>query len=190
MKLQRSLFLAACLGLGACASTSLQNSATSASVPSDQITVQVVIASGGAWGASAQAREAMESLEGVDRMMMSGTRATLVLKDGAILSEFRVKKAIEGVGLTFESLDEVDVSPAGAAYVAKTPKFTWAKTAIEVRETLINEVAGVQDVFCGVETIIHMKSGSAAPSADVLEEIFGELKVAFEGIERDDSAVL
>jgi hypothetical protein len=55
---------------------------------------------------------------------------------------------------------------------------------------LINEVAGVQDVFCGVETIIHMKSGSAAPSADVLEEIFGELKVAFEGIERDDSAVL
>lgn len=63
-------------------------------------------------------------MEGVDRMMMSGTRATLVLKDGAILSEFRVKKAIEGVGLTFESLDEVDVSPAGAAYVAKTPKFT------------------------------------------------------------------
>lgn len=55
---------------------------------------------------------------------------------------------------------------------------------------MLKEVAGVQDVFCGVETIIHMKSGSAAPSADAIEAILVELEVAFEGLERDDSAVL
>ena len=55
---------------------------------------------------------------------MSGTRATLVLKKGASLREADVKAAIEDVGLTFESLEQQSVAPAGAAYVAKTPKFT------------------------------------------------------------------
>ena len=54
----------------------------------------------------------------------------------------------------------------------------------------MREVAGVQDVFCGVETVIYMKSGSAAPSAESLKEIFGKLDVAFEGMERDDSTIL
>lgn len=55
---------------------------------------------------------------------------------------------------------------------------------------MINDVAGVQDVFCGNETVIHMESGSAAPSAEAIEAILVELEVAFEGLERDDSAVL
>tara|TARA_R110000868_G_scaffold41116_1_gene140976 strand:- start:74 stop:274 length:201 start_codon:yes stop_codon:yes gene_type:complete len=66
----------------------------------------------------------MESLEGVERIMMSGTRATLVLASGAVLTEARVKEAIEENKLVFESLASHEVSRAGAAYVAKTPKFT------------------------------------------------------------------
>lgn len=66
----------------------------------------------------------MESLDGVDRMMMSGTRATLVLESGAELDEAVVKKALEEKGLVFESLEEQVVERPAAAYVAKTPKFT------------------------------------------------------------------
>ena len=51
----------------------------------------------------------MESLDGIDRMLMSGTRATLVLADGAKLTEAEVKKAIEGAGLKFESFEEHEV---------------------------------------------------------------------------------
>ena len=66
----------------------------------------------------------MESLDGVERLMMSGTRATLVLEGGAELTEEEVKRAVEAKGLTFDSFEEVRVERAAAAYVAKTPKFT------------------------------------------------------------------
>lgn len=66
----------------------------------------------------------MESLDGVERMMMSGTRATLVLEVDAKLSEADVKQALEDNGLVFESLEQHVVERPAAAYVAKTPKFT------------------------------------------------------------------
>lgn len=57
-------------------------------------------------------------------MMMSGRRATLVLESGAVLTEARVKEAFAAEDLVFESMERLEVSPAGAAYIAKTPKFT------------------------------------------------------------------
>jgi len=66
----------------------------------------------------------MENLDGVDRMMMSGTRATLVLEDGAKLTGAQVKQALEEQGLVFESFEAHEVDRPAAAYVAKTPKFT------------------------------------------------------------------
>ena len=70
------------------------------------------------------ARAAMESLDGIDSMMMSGTRATLVLEDNAKLSEAEVAKALKEKGLKFESLEKQKIPRPAAAYVAKTPKFT------------------------------------------------------------------
>jgi hypothetical protein len=66
----------------------------------------------------------MESLDSIDRMMMSGTRATLVLKSGAELNEAEVKKALKANGLKFESLKQAELERPMAAYVVKTPKFT------------------------------------------------------------------
>jgi len=70
------------------------------------------------------ARAAMESLDGIDRLLMSGRRATLMLEEDAKLTEAQVKKAIEDEDLEFESFEKQVVPRAGAAYVAKTPKFT------------------------------------------------------------------
>jgi hypothetical protein len=70
------------------------------------------------------ARAAMESLDGVDRMMMSGTRATLVLSKESTLTEADVAKAIKDKGLKFESFEKHTVVRPASAYVAKTPKFT------------------------------------------------------------------
>ena len=57
-------------------------------------------------------------------MMMSGVRATLVLEDGADLSEADVKQALEDNGLKFGSFEKRQIDRPAAAYVAKTPKFT------------------------------------------------------------------
>ncbi len=54
----------------------------------------------------------------------------------------------------------------------------------------MKDMAGVQDVFCGPETVVHMKSGSAAVTPEAIEKALEELKVACDGVERDDSAVL
>ena len=66
----------------------------------------------------------MESLEDVDRMMMSGTRATLVLKKGAELTEDEVKQALASKKLKFDSLTKQTIEQPEIVYVAKTPKFT------------------------------------------------------------------
>jgi len=66
----------------------------------------------------------MESLEGVDRLMMSGTRGTLVLAPGAKLDEADVRQALADQGLEFGSLATQQVRRPGAAFVASTPGFT------------------------------------------------------------------
>jgi hypothetical protein len=70
------------------------------------------------------ARAAMEDLDGIEAMMMSGTRATLVLAEGANLTGAQVKKSLEARGLIFESFEKHVIPRASRAYVAKTPKFT------------------------------------------------------------------
>jgi len=64
----------------------------------------------------------MESLAGVDRLMMNGVRATLVLAKGATLSEADAKDALAEHGLKFGSLERCEVDIPVAAYVAMTPK--------------------------------------------------------------------
>ena len=54
----------------------------------------------------------------------------------------------------------------------------------------MNDVAGVQDVFCGTETVIYMKKGSVALSTEAVEKVLTGYKIAFEGIKRDDSVIL
>jgi hypothetical protein len=55
---------------------------------------------------------------------------------------------------------------------------------------LIKDLPGVQDVFCGPLTVVHMKRGSASLSPDALEAVFADYEIACDGIERDDTAML
>lgn len=54
----------------------------------------------------------------------------------------------------------------------------------------MNDVAGVQDVFCGPLTVVHMKKGSAPLDTEALSKKLTDLKVVVESIARDDSAML
>jgi len=66
----------------------------------------------------------MKSIEGIDRMFMSGTRATFTMKKDAKLDEAAVKKAVEKRKLKFVSLERRQNKRAVAAYVASTPGLT------------------------------------------------------------------
>ncbi len=51
-------------------------------------------------------------------------------------------------------------------------------------------MAGVQDVFCGPETIVHLKHGATALEFEALEKALEAFEVECFSVERDDSAVL
>lgn len=48
----------------------------------------------------------------------------------------------------------------------------------------------VQDIFFGKETVVHIKRGGPVPLPEVLEAQLTKLKIACDGIRRDDSAIL
>lgn len=54
----------------------------------------------------------------------------------------------------------------------------------------MQDFAGVQDVYCGPETVVHMKRGSAALAPEAIEAALAQFEIACEGVERDDTAVL
>jgi hypothetical protein len=54
----------------------------------------------------------------------------------------------------------------------------------------MKNLPGVQDVFCGPETVIHMSNGSAPLAPKAIEAALAEFEIACEGIERDDTATL
>jgi len=54
----------------------------------------------------------------------------------------------------------------------------------------MENVDGVQDVFCGTETVVHMKRGSAPLATEAIEGVFDEFEIEYESVERDDSAML
>ena len=91
------------------------------------------------------ARAAMENLDGVERLMMSGLRATLVLEKD---------------------------------------------TARKVRAALMNELPGVQDIFCGPQTIVYLKHGATALEYDAIEDALESYEVPCKSVNRDDSKVL
>ena len=66
----------------------------------------------------------MKTVEGVDRMFMSGTRATFTMKEGAKVDEAALKKEVEKRKLKFVSLEKRQNKRAAAAYVASTPGLT------------------------------------------------------------------
>ena len=63
----------------------------------------------------------MDSVDGIDRMFVSGTRATFTLEKDAKIDEGALKKALEKNKLEFVSLEKRETKRAKAAYVANAP---------------------------------------------------------------------
>lgn len=61
---------------------------------------------------------------------------------------------------------------------------------MKVRATLMKDMAGVQDVFCGPETVVYVKNGSVAVAPDAIREALEGFELQVDSVERDDSALL
>ena len=64
----------------------------------------------------------MDSVDGIDRMFVSGTRATFTMKkDAKKIDEDALKAALKKNKLEFVSLESREAKRAKAAYVANAP---------------------------------------------------------------------
>jgi hypothetical protein len=54
----------------------------------------------------------------------------------------------------------------------------------------MEDLAGVQAVFCGPETVVYLKSGAVALSPQAIEEALVGLEIKVDGVARDDSVLL
>lgn len=103
----------------------------------DTVTVWVVVAKGPGCNAGALTRKALDGFaDKVERRVMSGSQATLILKAGQTLDRAELKKALEAQKLTFESLTQVERARAKAAYVIEVPGLACAHSAAKAREAL------------------------------------------------------
>ena len=63
----------------------------------------------------------MDSVKGIDRMFVSGTRATFTMKKDAKIDEAALKAALKKNTLEFVSLESRETKRAKAAWVANAP---------------------------------------------------------------------
>lgn len=58
----------------------------------------------------------MKSQAGVKTVILSGLRATVIMEEGAALNEAKVKAALKGKGMGFESMAKTEVVKPKAVY--------------------------------------------------------------------------
>jgi len=66
----------------------------------------------------------LEDSIAIDRLFMSGTRATFTLEEDARIDQPALKEALKGKSLELVSLERRESKRAQAAYVIKTPGLT------------------------------------------------------------------
>jgi hypothetical protein len=59
----------------------------------------------------------LNSQEGVKAVVLSGLRATVIMEDGAELSEEKVKSSLEKESMGFESMESVEMPRPKSAYL-------------------------------------------------------------------------
>jgi hypothetical protein len=142
--------------------------------------VYVAEASGGAWSAAMKAREAMNSLDGIAELHMSGARAVFQIEEGADVDEDTLSDAFAEAGMKLERFERIDRQRANGIYLIDSG-ITWAVTAGEVRAALL-EQTGVIDVYFEDEIEILVLDSADFP-VDAVKEILTSREIAFTAIE-------
>lgn len=114
----------------------------------------------GGWGVGNRARAALQAIDGVDSVILSGLRATVKLKEGATIDEKLVTEALEKKKLAFVSKSAVPDEAPKVVYVLSVSGVGWSDTEEKARVAL-TEVENVTNVYVGKTTEIWMSEGGS-----------------------------
>lgn len=156
-----------------------------------EVVLWVLVAKGDGCSAGARTRKALDGFaDKVERRVMSGAQATLVLKAGQSIDVAALRTALEANKLTLESFEQVKRTRAKAAYVLETPGLACAIEAGKAREALTRALgAKALAVHADTRTVIQLAKDEPLDT-QAIEKALAALKVKHDAPKRDDSQIL
>jgi len=154
----------------------------------DTVTVWVLVARGPGCNAGALTRKALDGFaDKVERRVMCGSQATLVLKPGQAIDKAELQKALEAQKLTFESFTKSERPRAKAAYVIEVPELACAHSAAKAHEALKAALgASALAVHADKETVIELAKDEAL-DVKAIEAALAKLGYKHGAPTRDDA---
>lgn len=110
------------------------------------VPVYQVQASGKGWGLTSRIGSILSSQDGVDKVLLSGLRGTIIMKDGAKLDEAKVKAALGNGGLGLSSLTETTLPIPTSMFRLDASGIGWAETNDKARAAL-EKVEGISGAY-------------------------------------------
>ena len=150
-------------------------STTSDTPSSNTITTYIVHISGSGWGVARRASSALEAQKGIRKMLISGQRATLIMKDGQALDKEKIAKALSQKGLGLKSFEKTEIQIPAEIYQLAVAGTGWASTNDKVRVAL-EKVDGISAAYVTNEITLHMASKDAF-DLDKIREVLKSFKI-------------
>ena len=110
--------------------------ATEVEAIANTATVYLVQVSGKGWGVSNRASLALKTQSGVDKILLSGLRATVIMKNGQELDQAKTEKSLNLKALKLVSFKKEEVVIPEAGYVLAVTGTGWADTNEKARVAL------------------------------------------------------
>lgn len=154
----------------------------------ETVTVWVLVAKGPGCNAGALTRKALDGFaDKVERRVMCGSQATLVLKAGQSIDQAELQKALEAQKLTFESFTKTERPRAKAAYVFEVPELACAHSAAKAHEALKAALGtAALAVHADKETVIELSKDEAL-DVKAVEAALAKLGYKHGAPKRDDA---
>lgn len=154
----------------------------------EKLNITVASFSGGGWGASRKASVALNSLESVDSIIMSGTTAIIKVKPDAEVDKSKLKKAFKEQKLKLESFKTKEISKPTLAYEMNAKGVGWADSCEKAREAL-EKIEGIEVAVIAKTSKIYL-SEELELTEEILNKKLRRSKITVSNISKSESAEL
>lgn len=139
------------------------------------VSAYVVQTSGKGWGLTSKVGSTLSKQEGVDKVLLSGLRGTVIMKDGASLDQAKVKADLKKSGLGLASFSKEVIPMPTSVFKLDVSGIGWAETNDKARAAL-EKVAGISGAYINKGIILHYTDNSEFDKAKV-ESVLSKYKI-------------
>ena len=134
------------------------------------ITTYVIHISGTGWGIPRRASLALNTQEGIQKILMSGLRATVVMKGEQELDKEKTSKALASKGLPVKTFEKTETLIPAEAYRLAVTGTGWATTNDKVRVAL-EKLDDIEAAYVNNGITLHIASKGSFNKETITEAL-------------------